>query len=191
MKTEPIKNKKDLEKLKLYFEEKGNMRDFALVVISVNTGLRCSDILNLKWEDVYEFDTKKIKTHICIIEKKTQKLIKIKINKAVALCLRRLKRYYGNIEKGGVLFRSQKGKNRAISRIQMYRILKQAAKFLKIEGNISCHSLRKTFGYIAFKKGVPAAVIMELFNHSSYAITRRYLCIDQDEKDKVFMMLNL
>ena len=191
MKTDPIKSKKDLNRLKLYFEKKGNMRDLALIVISVNTGLRCSDILELRWEDVYEFDTKKFKPYIHIVEKKTKKIIKIKMNKAVIDCLKKLKAYYGEIQKDGVLFKSQKGKNKAISRIQMYRILKQAAKFLKIQGNIACHSLRKTFGYNAFKKGVAPAVIMELFNHSSYAVTRRYLGIDQDEKDKVFMSLNL
>ena len=88
-----------------------------------------------------------------------------------------------------MLLKSQKGKNKAISRIQMYRIIKSAAKFLNIDGNISCHSLRKTFGYNAYKSGVSPAMLMELFNHSSFAVTRRYVGIDQDEKDKIFLEL--
>lgn len=191
MKTDPIRRKKDLEKLKLHFEENGKIRDFALIVVSVNTALRCSDVLALKWNDVYDFENKKFKTHICIVEKKTQKVTKIKINNAIIACLRKLKGFYGKISKDAVLFKSQKGENRSISRIQMYRILKQAVRFLKIQGNIACHSLRKTFGYNAFKNGISPVIIMELFNHSSFQMTRRYLGIDQDEKDKVYMKMNL
>ena len=71
------------------------------------------------------------------------------------------------------------------------RIIKKAADELHIEGIISCHSLRKTFGYHAWKKGTPPAVIMTIYNHSSLDITKRYLSIDQDDKDKVFLEINL
>lgn len=84
------------------------------------------------------------------------------------------------------LFASRKGKNSPISRIQMYRIVKNIAVELNIKGNISCHSFRKTFGYEAFKMGISSTLIMEIFNHSSYTITRRYLGIEQDDKDQVY-----
>ncbi len=32
---------------------------------------------------------------------------------------------------------------------------------------------------------------MSIYNHSSYEITKRYLCIDQQEKDKVYMEIQL
>ena len=32
---------------------------------------------------------------------------------------------------------------------------------------------------------------MHIYNHSSYQITKRYLGIDQDDKDKLFMKLEL
>lgn len=35
------------------------------------------------------------------------------------------------------------------------------------------------------------AVLMEIYNHSSFEITKRYLGIEQDDKDSVFLEINL
>lgn len=61
-----------------------------------------------------------------------------------------------------------------------------AAKAVGIQEHISCHSLRKTFCYHAWKQGSDPVVIMIIFNHSSLSITKRYLCIEQDDKDDVY-----
>ena len=60
-----------------------------------------------------------------------------------------------------------------------------------MDGNISCHSMRKTFGYHAWKNGGQPALIMDIYNHSDIEITKHYLSIDQDEKDALFHKLNL
>lgn len=72
-----------------------------------------------------------------------------------------------------------------------FRIIKKAADQCGLREHISCHSLRKTFGYYAWKQGIPPALLMSIYNHSSYEITKRYLCIDQQEKDKVYMEIQL
>ena len=56
---------------------------------------------------------------------------------------------------------------------------------LKIK-NFSCHSLRKTFGRQVYNMNSDNAELalvklMELFNHSSVAITKRYLGLRQEE----------
>ena len=86
-----------------------------------------------------------------------------------------------------------KGKNNGghLSRSQAFRIIKHAAGELNLENGISCHSMRKTFGYYAWKCGTPPAVLMDIYNHSSYEITKRYLGIKQDDKDSVFLNVNL
>lgn len=84
------------------------------------------------------------------------------------------------------LFPSPKKSGAPLSRYQAYRMITAAAKALNLGEHISCHSLRKTFGYHAWKQGANQVMLMTIFNHSSFAITRRYLCIDQDEKDSIF-----
>ncbi len=32
---------------------------------------------------------------------------------------------------------------------------------------------------------------MDIFNHSSYSVTKKYLGIDQDERDSIFMEIDL
>ena len=49
------------------------------------------------------------------------------------------------------IFRSQKQPELAISRCQVFRIIKKAAQACGLEQHISCHSLRKTFGYFSLR----------------------------------------
>ena len=89
------------------------------------------------------------------------------------------------------LFCTHSDPSHAISRFQAYRIIRRAAEECGLEGHISCHSLRKTFGYHAWKQGVPPAMLMNIYNHYSYQITKRYLGIEQDDMDYVFRKIDL
>ena len=89
------------------------------------------------------------------------------------------------------LFLSQKGDNVPICRSQAYRMVKQAANATGLYEHISCHSLRKTFGYHAWKQGTPPALLMAIYSHSYDKITKRYLCIEQDERDQVYKNISL
>lgn len=189
--TQPIKDRKDIRKLKQYYLDRQQIRNYALVTLGMNTSLRIGDLLHLTWEDVYDFHNRDYCRHIKVLEQKTGKHTLIALNKEVIRALKQLKKSLAPVSASDYLFKSREGKNRPISRTQAFRIIKQAADELHIEGIISCHSLRKTFGYHAWKKGIPPAVIMTIYNHSSLDVTKRYLSIDQDDKDKVFLEINL
>ena len=82
-------------------------------------------------------------------------------------------------------------KNEPISRVQAFRIIKKVAAYYNIPGVICCHSLRKTFGYHAWRQGVQPAMLVSIYNHSSYEVTKRYLGIEQDDRDKIFQEIIL
>ena len=188
MKTaQPIKNKEQVRELADYFLGLGEVRNHVLVVMGVHTALRISDLLLLTWDDVYDFKHNRIRVSISLAEKKTGKSKTILLNKSVVSAL---KRYTYAAERGKVLFVSRKGENKAITRYQARRIISKAAETLGFTFNVSSHSLRKTFGYFAWQAGVSPAVIMNIYNHSSLAVTQRYLCITQDELDDCYRKLS-
>ena len=185
-----MKELEQINLLKEYFLERGEIRNYALIVTGMNTSLRISDILALRWQDVYNFNTKMYRQHLNVTEKKTGKSNIIAINEATADALELLRKKQCPTPEI-FLFRSQKGENRPITRNRAFCIIKEAAEELGFEDNISCHSLRKTFGYQAWKQGVQPALLMSIYNHSSYEITKRYLGITQDERDEVFLKIML
>ena len=190
-KTQPIKELEQINALKEYFLIRGQFRNYALIVLGMNTSLRISDILDLRWKDVYNYRYNKFRKHLIVIEKKTKKKNTIALNKGIIEALELLRRKERRLSPEDYIFVSQKGVNQPITRQCAYRIIKGAGKRLGFEDTITCHSLRKTFGYQAWKKGVPPALLMSIYNHSSYEITKRYLGISQDERDQVFMKVIL
>lgn len=191
LKSDPIRNNKDIKKMKQYFIDRGNWRDYALFILGINSALRIGDILALKWKMVYNFETNRFKSHLKLKEHKTNKNNTIALNKNVVEALTKLKMHLSDIKPDDYIIKSRCGENKPIHRSRAYIIIRNAAHANHIEGIICCHSLRKTFGYHAWNQGVPPAIIMEIYNHSSMSVTRMYLSINQDEKDKVFNSLLL
>lgn len=190
--TQPIRNLSELEELKQFFLGKGEIRNYALITMGINTALRISDLLKLQWEDVWNFEKKCFREHIITSEQKTGKIANIYINEQCQECLEAWKKKLkDNIYPTEYIFKSRMGNNKPIGRNRAYVIIKEACQNLGYEGNISCHSLRKTFGYHAWKQGISPAIIMSIYNHSSMEVTKRYLSIDQDDKDEVFKNIML
>lgn len=193
--AQPIRTRHDLEKLKGYYRlTKPNSRNFLLIVVGLNTALRISDILNMKWDMVYDFDKMKYKSYISTTEIKTGKRTQIYINNNIRKALLEYSEELicmGEVIRPDRYLFSHSNKNMPISRVQAFRIIKSAASQCSISGVISCHSLRKTFGYHAWKQGAPLAVLVNIYNHSSYNVTKRYLGIEQDDKDSIYRDIQL
>ncbi|WP_373845169.1 tyrosine-type recombinase/integrase [Clostridium sp.] len=189
--VEPIRSVKKINDLKKYLIGSGNMRNYALIVLGLNSALRISDMLSLTWEDVFDFEENQFKTHVYIKEKKTGKVKKFLLNKNAVEALSRLKKKLKHINAQEYIFKSREGQNRPITRYMAIKIIKGACEAVGIREHIGCHSLRKTFGYHSWKKGVPIPMLMELYNHSNQAITKLYLGINQDDIDDVYRLVEL
>ncbi len=191
MTTTPIREKDDIETLKTYFLRSREYRNYTLFVVGINTALRISDILNLKWKDVYDFAQNEYQKHLYMVERKTKKRTCIAINASCIDAFSLLKEENAPVFAEEYIFFSRKNRYKHLSRNRAYNIIKDAACVNHLDGNISCHSLRKTFGYHAWKCGTPPALIMNIYNHSNIEITKRYLSIDQDDRDELFNSMNL
>lgn len=156
-----------------------NYKMSLLIAIGCFTGLRISDILSLRWNQILNTD------EFSIIEKKTGKKRIIRLNPQLQ---KHISECYGHIKPIGVkapILVSQKGTVFSIQRINV--ILKEIKKKYRLKiKNFSCHSLRKTFGRQVYNMNgenseLALVKLMELFNHSSVAITKRYLGLRQEE----------
>ena len=181
--TEPIRDKKQITQLVEYYLNCGQIRNHVLIVMAIHTALRISDLLLLRWDDVYDFANGRIRRSITLVEKKTGKTKSIALHTTV---ISALQRYIDTAKPNTYLFENPRTR-KALSRTQAYRIIRSAAEALGFPTRVSCHSLRKTFGYHAWKDGKNPEIIMKVYNHSSLAITSRYLGITQDDIDAVYL----
>lgn len=190
--TQPIRSIEDLNNIKNFYKTiSPNSRNYLLIVFGLNTALRISDELSLKWKDVFDFTYMEFKSHINLREKKTSKPTQIYMNEQVILALNMYKNSLSDIKPDDYIFMGSKSEYSPLSRVQAFRIIKKAVSYYNISIHISCHSLRKTFGYHAWKQGASPVVLMSIYNHSSYAITKRYLGIEQDDKDEIYKKITL
>lgn len=151
-----------------------------LIVLGINVGLRISDLIKITFEDL-ENDS------IILIESKTNKKRIIKLNDNVKKAFILLKER--NKNNTGYVFTSNQ--NTVISSQYVNRKLKEIFGTKNL--SISSHSLRKTFGRKVWTNNNETdkalLYLSELFNHSSPAITKRYLGIRQEELDDIYMSL--
>jgi len=175
--TQPIRDAADVRALSDHYLRLGQHRNHLLIVFSLHSALRIGDILPIRWRDVYSFSQKCPRATLTLKEQKTGKHKVLALNGKIAAALKRLAH---TAQPHEFLF-ANPNTGKPICRSQAYRIIREAGEIVNLPDPVSCHSLRKTFGYHAWKTGISPAVIMEIYNHSCLKHTRRYLGIAQDD----------
>ena len=157
----------------------GNYKMSLLIALGCFTGLRISDILALTWEQILNTE------EFTITEKKTGKKRVLRLNPQLQQHIQECHEHIQPLKDTPYILVSQKGTVFTIQRINV--ILKEIKKKYRLKvKNFSCHSLRKTFGRQVYNMNsdnseLALVKLMELFNHSSVAITKRYLGLRQEE----------
>lgn len=199
--VQPIRDKSKIDGIKKLLRA-SNIRDYVLFTLGINSGLRISDLLTLTVGDVTLRGKKSsvvVSDRVTVKERKTGKTKDFPLGETAKKAIKEYIKMRGcncsdEADRALPLFPSRKGKNgnvRAITRIQAYRVLNEAARVVGIEDRIGTHTLRKTFAYHAYQSGYDISMIQKLLNHSSPGVTLRYIGITQDEMDNVYLSLNL
>lgn len=155
------------------------LKSFGLLVIcGINLGLRIDDLTSLSFEDLRS-------ETISIIEGKTKKKRVLKPNDHIKQALT-----FFPDDSRGYAFISQKGT--PFSSQHINRLLKQHFKGVG-SGKVTSHSLRKAFGRRVWENDNQSerslVQLSHIFNHSSTAVTRIYLGLQQEEINDIYMNL--
>ncbi len=149
------------------------------IVLSINLGLRISDILALTWQQI-KMDQFTIK------ERKTGKSRTLVVNSHIKNAVKLF-----DEQSSGLIFISQKKTVFAIQTINT--LLKEVFARENKTLRISSHSLRKSFSLAVYDKlgqtENALVYLSELLNHTSLKVTRVYLGIRQQELNNIYLSL--
>ena len=171
-------------------ERDGEYKFCLLVAIGVFTGLRISDLLQIKFSQFIDTD------FLNIIEKKTKKDRKIKINSDLKEMVERIKLKMNVTDDEQYIFLNKYGTkpiDKSYVNVKLKELLNKYD--IHLEGNVSSHMFRKTLGNRALKlnnySNESMVLLMELFNHSSPSTTKRYLGVRDSEIQSIYDSLRL
>jgi integrase len=170
-----------------------NKREFKfclLISIGVFTGLRISDLLSLKYSNLIGKDV------LTLTEKKTKKVRTIKLNPDLTSLVERIFKKQNLTHTNQLIFLNRFG-TKPIDKSYVNVKLKEifSKNRIKLDGNISSHTFRKTLGRRVIElnnySNESLVLLMELFGHSSMSITKRYLGIRQQEINDIYLSVSL
>jgi integrase len=170
----------DFKSLISKLERDNEFKFCLLIAVGVFTGLRISDLLKLRFS---QFEGTEI---LSIQEQKTKKTRRIKINADLKEIVERIRGKMGVADSEQYIFINRYGTkpiDQSYVNVKLKELLKQYN--IVLEGNASSHLFRKTLGNRVLRlnnySNESIILLMELFSHSSPAITKRYLGIREKE----------
>lgn len=157
-----------------------NDRDRSIVVLFLNTGLRLSELLSIKVDD--------IKDDSLTIIGKGNKERTIALNKNTIDCINNYLKIRPDVVKQDALFLSTHYKQMSKSTVQ-----KMIDKYLAKIGrpDLSTHKLRHSFATFLVKQNIDIKTVSEILGHSNLSTTSRYLHVDLDQKRKAVASVDL
>lgn len=185
--VEALRDVKDINAMKKMLKKHAE-RDYVFFVLGINTGLKLTEMLSLRVGDLLD-EKEECKQFLHIEQKEGCDLKEVYVNAQVRKAVLHFVKEK-NLQQEDYLFASVKTKQ-PISRQQAYRVIHDAAVEAGIKGKIGTNSMRKTFGYHAFKRGVAISLLQKYFHHATRSETLKYLGISKEEKIRTEIDVNL
>ncbi len=152
-------------------------RDYAIISLLAYSGLRVSELCNLKLEDV-DFDERIIYVHSGKGDKDRIVIVSPHVIEAINDYL------LNRDDDMEYLFSSRKSEK--ISRSQVFRIVKKYARKAGIRKEVTPHVLRHTLATTLLRRGVDIRYIQQFLGHSSVATTQIYTHVDDAHLKSVY-----
>ena len=189
----PITDLDDVRAIYRRFQKWGKHREAELVMLGCNAALRISDLLKLKFDDIKEMELEgHLVGYVELEEKKTRKGKKLTLNQSAMAAIERLRELNPDAI---YLFESTgnrtKGQRKPVSRQYVSTQLMNVRESLGLEYRLNTHSLRKTFGYHAYRNRTDINVLQKLFNHSSASETFKYIGITDERVRDVYLSVDI
>ena len=192
-KTHPIKNKREMNSLMLYFLKKREIaktdckffqayRNYILLLLGFNTAFRAEDLIQLRVDKIK-------KGYVSIKEFKTNKIQNFRMDKRLH------NEVLGYIETFKLcdydfLFTREPRGFKPLTRQQGDNILYDAADAVKLRQDFSMHSMRKTFAYHFYLDTGKLLTCQKMLNHEKPEVTLRYIEWDtsdmEQEREKTY-----
>lgn len=152
-------------------------RNYIMLVLGTNIGARIETLLQLTPKHLEG-------GYVRIKEFKTSKVQKFIMNEdiydivqAYILAL--------DISPHDYIFKTTRESDKPLTRQQAYNIIRQLADTIGIKYPVGCHSLRKSFGRFMYDKKHDIYTVQRLLGHSTSKITEKYICVKDDEIEKI------
>ncbi|MGI5857482.1 MAG: tyrosine-type recombinase/integrase [Candidatus Merdivicinus sp.] len=133
--------------------------------VSLATGLRIGDVLRLKTEDVF-------KERFSVQESKTGKRRVVRLTKDLKV---RCAAFSGSL----YVFPGRLDGRKPRSRQAVWKDLKRVARLMRLDVNLTPHSMRKVYAVEQYHKDGDLKRVQRLLNHSSEAVTMIYAMADE------------
>ncbi len=153
--------------------QKITIRNMAILGLLATTGLRISELANIRKEDVYLDEGwikvlgKGNKERIIFFPQELTNLIRFSL-----------------VQKGKYLFCGRNG--RPMTRQNIWKIVHKAAKMAGIPYNVKPHMLRHTFATRLLESGMDIRIIQELLGHKSISTTRIYTQVSKNQLHNIY-----
>ncbi|OFX56916.1 MAG: hypothetical protein A2046_01065 [Bacteroidetes bacterium GWA2_30_7] len=155
------------------------IRDIAIVEILFGTGIRVSELCNLKAVD---FDLNN--GHIIVNGKGSkERIIQICNEESLSITRKYFKRFEKQIIERGYFFINRL--NKPISEQSVRFMVKRYSKLAGIEKAITPHTFRHTFATLLLEENVDIKYIQHLLGHSSIVTTQIYTHVNRKKQEQI------
>jgi integrase/recombinase XerD len=171
------------EEVRLMLSGETQPRNRAILRLLYSGGVRVSELCALKWRDLKPRPTG---GQITVLGKGDRtRTILLPFGVWDDLCQLR-----GGAGTDDPVFCSRQAgleNDRHLSRKQVYRIVRAAARRAGIEGSVSPHWLRHSHASHSLDRGAPLHLVRQTLGHSSIAITEKYLHARPDDSSALYL----